>query len=172
MPITAFVRIRDAGGGAKPATSLVSVEIPTSTTPANAIAFARALASMVEPLTIGGIVGAGITIEADISALALDAVGTALADVQERAVFVFRTLLNKTKRIGIPCFNENLFNAAGALDTVDVEDEDVDAFITGMISGVDVSTFGGTGTVTPVDTNNSDLTLLEAASQDFSSRRG
>lgn len=175
MPLTAFVRVRDAGGvdaGDKPGTSLISVEIPTATTPANAIAFARGLADVVAPLMVGGILGAGMTFEVDLSSLSLDEVGTALADIQERAVFAFRTAAGKLKRIGIPTFNENLFTGAGAYATVDLTDTDVQAFVTAMEDGIDVSGYGGTGTVSPVDTNNSDLATLETAKQDFTTRRG
>lgn len=175
MPLTAFVRVRDAGGtgaGDRPGTSIISVEIPTATTPANAIAFARGLADITAPLMVGGIIGAGVTFEVDLSSLSLDEVGTALADVQERAVFAFRTAAAKIKRIGIPTFNENLFTGAGAYSSVDLTDTDVQAFVTAMEDGIDVSGYGGTGTVAPVDTNNSDLVTLETATQDFSSRRG
>lgn len=175
MPLTAFVRIRDAGGAAagdKPGTSIVSVEIPLATTPANALAFARGLADIVSPLIVGGIIGAGVTFEVDLSSLSLDEVGTALADVQERAVFAFRTLAGKVKRIGIPTFNENLLQGAGAYGNVDLTDTDVQAFVTAMEDGITLTGYGGTGVVAPVDTNDSDLVLLETASQDYSSRRG
>lgn len=175
MPLTAFVRVRDAGGdaaGDKPGNSLVSVEIPTATTPANAIAFARGLADIVAPLMVGGIIGAGVTFEVDLSSLSLDEIGTALADVQEKAIFSFRTLAGKLKKIGIPTFNENLLQGAGAYANVDLTDTDVQAFVTAMEDGIDVSGYGGTGTVAPVDTNNSDLALLETATQAYSTRRG
>jgi len=175
MPLTAFVRVRDAGGdaaGDKPGTSLVTVEIPLATTPANAIAFAKGLADVVAPLMVGGIVGAGVTFEVDLSSLSLDEVGTALADVQEKAVFAFRTAANKLKRIGIPTFNENLLQGAGAYANVDLTDTDVQAFVTAMEDGILLTGYGGTGTVAPVDTNDSDLALLETATQAYSSRRG
>lgn len=175
MALTAFVRVRDAGGtgaGDKPGTSIISVEIPLATTPANAIAFARGLADVVAPLMVGGIIGAGVTLEADLSSLSLDEVGTALADIQERAVFAFRTAAGKLKRIGIPTFNENLFTGAGAYSSVDLTDVDVQAFVTAMEDGITLTGYGGTGVVAPVDTNDSDLAILETANQDFSSRRG
>lgn len=172
MALSVFIRVRDAGGGDKPGTSIISVEIPLATTPANAIAFARGLTTFVDPLTEGLIEAAGVTFEVDLAGLGLDTVASALADVQERAIFAFRTAAGKLKRIGIPCFLETLFNGAGALDTVDTADTDVAAFITAMEDGIDVTAFGGTGIVAPVDTNNSDLATFESANQQFVNRRG
>lgn len=171
MPITAFLRVQDAGGPNGPETTVISVELPTATTPANALVAVRALATLIDPLTSGVIVGAGVTLEADLTGLSLDTVASVLADVQEKATFAFRTAAGKLKKISIPAFVETLFTGGGSGHDVDLTDTDVAAFVDAIETGIDLTLAGGTGTVAPVDTNDSDVVSLESALQTWGKTR-
>lgn len=175
MPISLFVRIQDAGSGdgsGKPGTSLVTCEINPETSFANLTNAVEAFALLVEPLIMGQIVGAGFTIEVPVNGVIVGAAADVFADVQEKAVFAFRTINGHLKRISIPTFNEVFFSGGGAGSTVDITEPDVAAFVDAMIDGIDLAASGGLGLVQVVDTRDEDVVLLESATQLFVNRRG
>jgi hypothetical protein len=175
MPISIFVRIQDAGpddGTGKPGTSLVTCELHPETAFANLTNAVEAFALLVEPLILGQIVGAGFTIEVPVSGVIVGAAADVFADIQEKAVFAFRTAGGFLKKISIPTFNEGLFVGGGSSGMVDITDPDVAAFVDGMIDGIDLAASGGLGLVAVVDTRDDDVAQLESASQLFVNRRG
>lgn len=172
MPISIYVRIADAGGPTGPDTSVVSVEINSDTALANLVNTVEAFALLVEPLITGQIVAAGFNIEVPLDGVIVGAAANVFADVQEKAVFAFRTASGFLKRISIPTFAETLFTLGGAGHTVDTTDPDVAAFIDAMEDGIDLAASGGIGLVEVVDSRDDDITNLESASQLFVNRRG
>lgn len=102
---------------------------------------------IVNPLVNGQLVGATVTIEADISSLT-NAAAAAIADVQEGALFTFKTIGNFIKSIRLPTFIETFFTGSGAGKEVDVTQSAVTAFITMIEDGADDA-----GTPTPVSVN-------------------
>lgn len=172
MPITLYVRVADAGGPSGPDTSVITVELHPETSMANLVNATEALALLIEPLISGQIIAAGFTIEVPLNGVIVGAAANVFADVQEKAVFAFRTANGFLKRISIPTFAEVLFNQGGAGHDVDLTDPDVAAFVDAMEDGIDLAAAGGIGLVPVVDTRNEDLVSLESAVQYFSQRRG
>jgi len=125
--------------------------------------------AILNPLVNGQLVGASVTLEADITDF-VNAAPAAIADVQEKAEFVFKSLDGFLKRITLPTFIETLFTSSGAGKVVDTTQTDVAAFITMMEGGVD------DGGVTPVEINPTtshfeDLTGLVSARQAWGKNR-
>jgi hypothetical protein len=172
MPINIYVRIADAGGPNGPDTSVVSVEINPETALSNLVNTVEAFALLVEPLITGQIVAAGFTIEVPLDGVIVGAAANVFADVQEKAVFAFRTAGGFLKRISIPTFAETLFTFGGAGHEVDTTDPDVAAFIDAMEDGIDLAASGGLGLVAVVDSRDDDIVSIESASQLFVNRRG
>lgn len=172
MPITLYVRVADAGGPTGPGTSLITVELDPAVAVTNLSNAVEALALLVEPLIMGQIVAAGFTIEVPLNGVIVGAAANVLADVQEKAVFAFRTANGFLKRISIPTFAETLFTGGGSGHDVDITDPDVAAFVDAMEDGIDLAAAGGVGLVGVVDTRDEDLVSLESAVQLFVNRRG
>lgn len=164
MAINVYVKIRDAKGD----TSTVTIPIPTSTSLADAALFAAAIADLIDPLVSGGIVGAGFSVGVDLTTVTT--VPAAISDVQEKAMFVFRTINGFLKRLHLPTFEEGKFVPNSV--NVDQSDPDVAAFITAMTEGIDLTSAGGSGVVAPVDTRGEDLELLETAIEAWGRARG
>lgn len=172
MPITLFVRIADAGGPTGPDTSVITVELDPDVSITNLVNATEALALLIEPLITGQIVGAGFTLEVPLNGVIVGAAANVFADVQEKAVFAFRTANGFLKRISIPTFAETLFTGGGSGHDVDLTDPDVAAFVDAMEDGIDLAPAGGIGLVPVVDTRDEDLVSLESAVQLFVNRRG
>lgn len=164
MAINVYVQIRDAKGD----TSSVTIPIPTETSLADAAIFAKEIAELIDPLVAGGIVGAGFSVGVDLSGLVQ--IPAAISDVQEKAMFAFRTANNFLKRLHLPSFEEGKFTPNSV--QVDQTDADVAAFITALTDGIDLTGAGGSGVVAPVDTRGEDLVSLEAAVEAWGRSRG
>jgi len=155
MPVQVYFVMEDAKGDQ----STVVVDLPGATTPTNANAFRAAMQALIGDLTNGRMVNAGVRY--DISDPLLG-VGAALdSDVQEKAFFAFRSVGGFLKTLTVPTILESLFVPGTKL--LDQSDADVGAFITAMTDGIDVSGFGGTGTVQPSTSHGEDLTDVEEA---------
>lgn len=103
--------------------------------------------AIINPLVNGSLVGASVTLEADITDFT-NAAAAVISDVQEKAEFIFGTLGNTfLKRITLPTFIETFFTGAGAGKEVDVTQSAVIAFIDMMENGV------ADGGGTPVEIN-------------------
>lgn len=126
--------------------------------------------ALVNPLVNGQLVGASVTLEADISGF-VNAAAAAISDVQEKAEFVFGTIGNEfLKRISIPTFIETLFTGSGAGKTVDVTNTDVAAFITAIENGIDDG--GGTPVeINPTTSHGEDLFGFVSAKQAWGKER-
>jgi hypothetical protein len=122
------------------------------------------LGALIEPLINGGIVAMGINLEIDTGAL--NAIPNAIADVQEKARFVFAGENGFLKSLHIPTFLETLFTPNSA--DVDLTDTDVAAFVTAMEDGVTLSTLA---VHEPSDSRGDDLVSLVTATEAWGKSR-
>jgi len=125
--------------------------------------------AIVNPLVNGQLVGGSVTIEADITDY-VNVAAAAIADVQEKAQFVFKSLGGYLKTLTLPTFVETFFTSSGAGKEVDLTQSAVTAFIAMVEDGID------DGGVTPVEINPTtshleDLTDLVTARQAWGKTR-
>lgn len=155
MGVQAYFVIEDAKGES----STVVLDLPPATTAVNAGAFRAAAQAVIGDMINGRMTDAGIRLNV---ANPLGAVNAAIgADIQEKAYFAFESVGGFLKSLTIPTILEDLFIDGSKF--LDESDADVGAFLTMMIDGIDVSGFGGTGTVQPSTLHGEDLTLLRVA---------
>jgi len=134
MPINLFYTIEDGNGDQ----SVVNLPIEELDVAAG-VNFPFILETawdIINPLVNGHLVNCGVTIQADISEFTNAAVA-AIADVQEKAEFVFRAAGGFLKRISLPTFIETFFTGSGAGNEIDVTQTAVQNFITMIEDGVD-----------------------------------
>ncbi len=154
----AFVTVQDNKG----MQSTMIVHLPIATVPQDAIDYVGLLVNEVDPLVLGGVVAAGVTISADIAGHG--AIGPT-SDVQEKGEFAFRTVNNFLFRTSLSAFDEAfVLDASQVIDTGDV---DVTDFVEALTDGLVVPS---TATVIPVDSRGEDLVTLESALERFRRR--
>jgi len=142
----------------KSSQSIVTFPLPAATAIADAIAFAKTVWPILDPLITGGNVVARVSqIVSGITSS--NPLGS--ADIQEKAKFVFQSLAPFTKSISLPTFLEAKMVAGS--DVVDTSDTDVAAFITAMVDGLDTTGQGGSGTISPCDIRDEDLSAFVTA---------
>jgi len=137
--------------------STVTIDLAPATTPTNAQAFAQAMHTVINDLITGGVTNYGIRINVPVTG----DFANPYADIQEKALFVFRSAGGFIKRVSIPTINEDLFLTGTKL--IDLTDLDVVEFVNGMVDGLDVSSFGGTGTIQPTTSHGEDLVEVTTA---------
>jgi len=144
----------------------IDIPFPNSFNLANGLAVVTAFAGVLNPLLNGGLEKAGIRAEFDLSGT-WGITPALIADVQEQAQFLFRTVGNFPKILNLPTFIETLFTGGGADKTVDMADPDVVAFVNAMEDGLTVS-----GTLyQPSDYRGTDLVSTESAVQHWGRNR-
>jgi len=163
MPAFIYFTIRDG----KDDKSVIEIPFPDATLVTDLPLLVSAFGQLIDPMLNGGLAGAGFRVDVDVPSFSPLA-GT-LADVQEKAVFAFRTANNFLKRLGLPTFNETLF--VPGTKEVDATDTDVAAFITAMEDGVNIAGAGGSGVVQPCDTRGEDIDTLSSAREAWGKAR-
>jgi hypothetical protein len=123
------------------------------------------LADLIDPLINGGIVTAGMRLEIDVSSVT-DGIADALADVQERARFVFRGENGFLKSLHLPTFLETKMVPNSA--DVNTADADVAAFVTALEDGITLSTLA---VHQPSDNRGDDLETLVSATESWGRNR-
>jgi hypothetical protein len=168
MPAYAIVMsFQDAKGE----TSTTMVNVPTGITLANLTIFAQEMVKLVDNM-IGGIVtrvGLAVTFALPSG---INVAPAADSDVEEGGYFSFRTAGGYHTSLRIPTFLESLV-AAGSAD-IDTSDPIVAAFVSAMITGIDLTTatpVAGTGTITPADSRGDDIVALTDAKEQFTNSR-
>lgn len=156
-PVIIFT-IRDNKGK----TSTTEVKIPTGISMANMIEFAQDLAVLFDAITIGQIVGVGIGISIDISALGLTGAPGSTADVEEKGQFQFLTDGGYYTTVNVPCLSDT--DVIAGSDTIDQTDVDVAAFIAAMTGGIELTDLT---TVEPCDSREDDIVSLVYARERF-----
>lgn len=154
MAINVTFTVRDGKGQESP----ITIQLPTSVSPGDAIAFAKTAWPLVDALIDGGNVVGRVSFEVDGLSSANPVGG---ADVQEIGRFVFKTVNNFTKSLGLPTFLETKLTPG--TDLIDTTDADVAAFVTMMESGIDTTPNGGSGVISPSDYRGEDLDSLVGA---------
>jgi len=163
VSVNVVYSVTDGKGDSSP----ITINLPSATTPTNAIAFAQTMWPLVNALITGGNVTARVSF--DVSGITSgNPVGS--SDVQEIAKFTFGTAIaNVFKTLGLPTFLET--KMAAGTKYVNQADTDVAAFITGMTDGLDTSGAGGSGTVSPSDYRDEDLTSIVEAKEAWGKAR-
>lgn len=149
--------------------STTEVKVPSVTSFSDIILFGQQMAILLDNLTTGRLVSAGIALTIDLSGLGLGAAASADRDVEEGGYFQFGTAGGFFTSMRIPTFNEQLITAGGT--SVNQVDPAVAAFLTGMIDGINLTGVGGSGTVEPSDARDDDITALSTAVEAFQSSR-
>lgn len=153
-----FITIEDNKG----MQSTLIVHIPAATEAQDAVDFAGLLVNEVDPLVLGGIVNAGVTLAADIAGHG--AIGPT-SDVQEKGEFAFRTVNNFLFRVALSAFDEAF--VLDASQNINTADDDVVDFFEALTDGLVVPS---TETVIPCDSRGEDLLTLAAALERFRRR--
>jgi len=145
--------------------STVTIPIPNTVALTDLSDAVTDMAELISAVVTGGIVGAGVRIEVDVSSVVTTVAG-AISDVQEKARFVFRGENGFLKSLGLPTFSEDLFVAAST--AVDLTDTNVAAFVTAMTDGYTVTS---TNLISPGDVRGDDLESLESAQEAWGKAR-
>jgi voltage-gated potassium channel Kch len=153
---------------AKNKNSFTEVPIPIGTTLANAVIFAQQMALLIDAVITGRIARIGIAATVALPG-GIAGIAGANSDVEEGALFQYRTALGFHKSMRLPTFNEALIVPAS--NVVLLTDADVVAFNTAMTAGINLGAFGGTGTVSPCTPREEDLVALDFAVEDFQNSR-
>jgi hypothetical protein len=157
--------IRDEDGK----TSSAEIKVPDSALMSNAVIFASEMAQLIDPLIRGVIVRIGIGFLLDLAGVTgIKTAALSGADVEEGARFGFIGGGFPTG-LRLPTFDEAYI--IPTTDQVDLTDTDVAAFVTAMVSGIDLSGAGGTGTLSPTTNREEDITALSYAVESFLSSR-
>lgn len=153
-----FVTVQDNAG--RQATSII--HIPVATLAQDAVDFVGLLVNEIDPLIIGGVVAAGVTLAADIAGHG--AIGPT-SDVQEKGEFSFNTINAFIHSVGLPCLDETLVVAAS--NVIDLTQADVIDFVDAMLDGIAVPS---TNVVIPTDSRGEDLVSVKSALERFRRR--
>ncbi len=153
-----FVTVQDKAG----LKSTLIVHIPIATIPQDALDFADLLINEIDPLILGGIVSAGVTLAADISGHG--AIGST-SNVQERGEFTFLTANSFVHSVGLPTLDETLVVASSR--SIDLTQADVIDWVDAMLDGLAVPS---TAVIVPVDSRGEDLLSLTSALERFRRR--
>jgi len=150
--------------------STTGINLPASTAFTDVALFAAEFAKIIDPIITGAITRIGVAYQVTLPG-ALTSTPAANTDVEEGARFQWRTLNNYMASNRIPTFDEQ-FVVAGTRE-VDQADGTVAAFINAMLTGIDLTGVGGSGTIEPTDYRGEDITAVDTAREMFqSSRKG
>lgn len=149
--------------------STTEVKLPSATAFADVEIFAAQMAALIDTVIEGYISRIGIVYQVALPG-GIKSAANANSDVEEGARFQFRTVNGFFSGLRLATFSEALI-VAGSKD-VDTVNGDVAAFVTAMVTGIDTSGAGGSGTIQPSDARDEDLTALEFAREQFLSSRG
>lgn len=145
--------------------SVVEIPIETGGALTDIPLAVSAMTALIKPLITGGVLRAGFKMDVPI----VSTLASADSDLQEKALFQFRTENNFLKDISIPTFNEQLMVAGSKL--VNRSATAVVNFVNAMEDGFTGGLF--TDSVEPVDSRGEDLTALEEAREAWGKyRRG
>lgn len=168
MPAYGIVMSFEDAKGEK---STTMVNVPTGLTLANLTIFGQEIAKLADALINGIITRIGIAIMIPLPT-GINVAPNSVSDVEEGAAFNFRTAGGYRTSLRIPTLLESLVSP-GSSD-IDTSDPDVAAFVSAMISGIDLTAatpVAGTGTVTPTDSRGDDIVALTDAKEQFTKSR-
>lgn len=158
MTKTVTLSIKDAKGK----TGRMEVNLPTGTGQITATNFAEDLAVAVADLINGAITNISITDTIDLPGAIVGFTPNENADVEESAVFIFRTEGNFTTKVSIPTLAEDY--VLGGTDVLDLSIAEMDTFVDLMIDGlIDVVN----GDAIPSDSRDDDIVSVASAKERF-----
>lgn len=140
-----------------------SIKIPSSHTLAEAAEFAQEMALIIDPITVGQITAANISLPVDISGLGLTPAPGVTSDVEEKGTFQYSTFGGYKTVTRIGCLSD--LKVVSGSDSIDLTDADVIAFNNAMIAGLDLPV--AAITVYPCDSREDDITTLVWARERF-----
>lgn len=156
---------------AKGEQSTTMVNVPTGITLANLTIFAQEMVKLVDAMINGIVTRVGIAITIPLPS-GINVAANSVSDVEEGGFFNFRTAGGYRTSLRVPTFLESLISAGSA--DVDTSDPDVAAFVSAMITGIDLTAatpVAGSGTVTPTDSRGDDIVALTDAKEQFTNSR-
>jgi len=124
----------------------------------------RVMAQRIDAITLGQVVGAGLSLDVDLSGLGLKSAPVSGADVQEKGKMYMATTNGLITTVSIPTFDENFFDSNGAI--ADLNDLDIRAMTDHII-------FGQTDGLTNVQPSNAygdDIDDVPQIIENFASR--
>jgi len=152
LAIYIIYTIKDAKGK----TATTEVKVPLTIALANALAFAAAMAVLINNLTKGAIVAISLVINVNIASIVgIRTTPDADSDVEEKVSFGFLTDAGFPTGLDIPTADEVIF-VTGSRD-VDLTNTDVIDFTEAMLLGL--STTPGPVVVTPTDAHGDDIDI-------------
>lgn len=157
LPIKLQYSVKDAKG----IVSRTLVHIPDGTSLANATTYAGDLAAVIDALIKGQIVSVDICVGVDLSGLGLKSSPDAASDVEEGAVFTYKTALGLLFRQRLPTYDEATIEPGTR--QVDLANAGVEAYTDLIVTG--------NGTVAPVAQAGGDLTAISSAKEQFVKNR-
>ena len=161
MAYEVYFVVADADG----TTSTITIPVPATVNLLNIPEIVADLGAMIVPMLYGDIISAGMRVEVSVSGFASGIAGT-LADVAEKAKFVFRGVNGFLKSLSLPAVSEDIINTTG---DVDLTDPNVAAFVTAMEDGWLLD--DATTLVQPCDIRGDDLVTLVSAEEAFGRNR-
>jgi hypothetical protein len=156
---------------AKGETSTTMINVPTGITLANITIFAQEMVKLVDAMINGIVTRVGIAVTIALPS-GINISPNSASDVEEGGYFSFRTAGGYHTSLRVPTFLESLV-APGSAD-IDTSDPDVAAFVSAMVTGLDLTTatpVAGTGTVTPSDSRGDDIVAITDAKEQFTNSR-
>lgn len=156
---------------AKGETSTTMINIPTGITLPNLTIYAQEMVKLVDALINGIITRVGVAVTVALPS-GINISPNSASDVEEGGYFSFRTAGGYHTSLRIPTFMESLISAGSA--DIDTSDPDVAAFVSAMVTGIDLTTatpVAGTGTIAAADSRGDDIVALTDAKEQFTNSR-
>jgi hypothetical protein len=165
MPVPrAFVSI--SVKDSKNTISTTNYSMPRNVDIAVASTWAVRAAELIDNIVTGSIASIGIGIEIAISeATGLKATPLANSDVEEGALFTFRTVIGSLTGTRLPTFDEAKMQSG--TPNVNVTDTDVNAYVQHVLQGQT----NGLINASPSDERGEDISALDSATEAFRSTR-
>lgn len=145
-----------------------SFNVPSGSTLANASLAGKEAAKLLDAVSDGKITGITMSFPIALpSGLKADPVDGSRVGVG--ALFSWQTSGGHYTRMNVPARRESLIQ--DDTDVVDPTDAAVIALVAEFTAGLDLTAVGGSGTVTPTDTRDEDITALDEAYETIGGKR-
>lgn len=164
LPFELFYTVKDESGD----TSTVTIPVESALSIADLPAAIEAFGDILEPLLGGAIVAAGAQVNFDLLGTSWAGVAALGSDIEEGARVALKSAEGFLKSLRLPTFLESFLNPDGSVDTTAPE---VAAATTAFLTGVDMTSYGGTGICSMVTAHDEELATLESFKEHFTRSR-
>lgn len=159
-PMLITLSIQDAGADIAPVSVYVTEDL-LATVGELSSDYIEPLWDAIRPLVNGVLVGAKISVEADLSGFTNNS-PTAISDVEEKGLFTFFTAPPRhASQLTLPTVLESIFRGSGALKEIDRTNSDVATFLVLMTEDL------GSGGINATDSHGQSLSVVGNAIQKF-----